>query len=132
MPVATVNPDISQQKYELKTCEGGFVLLRQLSYGEQIKKQQMAAKMTFEGQGRGGMSGGEFEFFQRKVTEFEFATCIIEHNLEDADGKELSFKDSKTVDKLDPRVGSEIAHYISEMNDFQEEVDFLAESSVQQ
>jgi hypothetical protein len=130
MPVATVNPDISQQKYELKTCEGGFVVLRQLSYGEQIKKQQMAAKMTFEGQGR-GFSGGEFEFFQRKVTEYEFSTCIVEHNLEDADGKELSFNDSKTIDKLDPRIGSEIAHYISEMNDFQEEVDFLAESSGQ-
>tara|TARA_Y100001947_G_C10056090_1_gene184325 strand:- start:54 stop:449 length:396 start_codon:yes stop_codon:yes gene_type:complete len=128
MPVATVNPDISQQRYELKTCEGGFVVLRQLSYGEQIKKQQMAAKMTFEGQGR-GFSGGEFEFFQRKVTEFEFATCIVEHNLEDTEGKELSFASSNTIDKLDPRVGSEIAHYISEMNDFQEEVDFLAESS---
>jgi len=128
MPVATVNPDISQQKYELKTCEGGFVVLRQLSYGEQIKKQQMAAKMTFEGQGR-GFSGGEFEFFQRKVTEFEFATCIVEHNLEDTDGKELSFSSTNTLDKLDPRIGSEIAHYISEMNDFQEEVDFLAESS---
>ena len=128
MPVATVNPDISQQKFELKTCEGGFVVLRQLSYGEQIKKQQMAAKMTFEGQGR-GFSGGEFEFFQRKVTEFEFATCIVEHNLEDTEGKELSFASSNTIDKLDPRVGSEIAHYISEMNDFQEEVDFLAESS---
>ncbi len=128
MPVATVNPDISQQRYELKTCEGGFVVLRQLSYGEQIKKQQMAAKMTFEGQGR-GFSGGEFEFFQRKVTEFEFATCIVEHNLEDTDGKELSFSSTNTLDKLDPRIGSEIAHYISEMNDFQEEVDFLAESS---
>ena len=128
MPVATVNPDISQQKYELKTCEGGFVVLRQLSYGEQIKKQQMAAKMTFEGQGR-GFSGGEFEFFQRKATEFEFATCIVEHNLEDTDGKELSFSSTNTLDKLDPRIGSEIAHYISEMNDFQEEVDFLAESS---
>ena len=128
MPVATVNPDISQQKFELKTCEGGFVVLRQLSYGEQIKKQQMAAKMTFEGQGR-GFSGGEFEFFQRKVTEFEFATCIIEHNLEDTEGKALSFASTTTLDKLDPRIGSEIAHYISEMNDFQEEVDFLAESS---
>ena len=96
MPVATVNPDISQQRYELKTCEGGFVVLRQLSYGEQIKKQQMAAKMTFEGQGR-GFSGGEFEFFQRKVTEFEFATCIVEHNLEDTEGKELSFASSNTA-----------------------------------
>jgi len=131
MPVATVNVDISQKKCELKTLPEGFVVLRQLTYGEQIKKQQMAAKMTFEGQGK-GFGGGEFEFFQRKVTEFEFATCIIEHNLEDADGKTLSFTDPRSLDVLDPRIGSEISHYISEMNDFQEDVDFLRESSGRQ
>ena len=127
MPKATISPDISQQRFDLKTLAGGYVVLRQLTYGEQIQKQQMAAKMTFEGQGK-GFAGGEFEFFQRKVSEFEFATCILEHNLEDDDEKTLSFNDPKTIDRLDPRVGSEISFYITEMNDFQEDIDFLRES----
>ena len=128
MPKATISPDISKKKFDLKTLEGGFVELRQLTYGEQIKKQQMAAKMTFEGQGR-GFSGGEFEFFQRKMSEYEFATCILDHNLEDEEGNKLSFNNGNILDVLDPRIGSEISFYISEMNDFQEDVDFLKESS---
>ena len=131
MPRATINPDINKNKYELKTLEGAFIELRQLTYGEQIKKQQMAAKMTFEGQGR-GFSGGEFEFFQRKVTEYEFATCIVDHNLEDEDGNKLAFQNGNILDVLDPRIGSEISYYISELNDFQEDIDFLKESSEQQ
>lgn len=129
MPRAVVDPSINQKKIDLSTLPGAFVLLRQLTYGEQIQKQQMAAKMTFEGPGSGSRGGGEFEFFQRKVAEYEFATCIIEHNLEDEEGNLLNFKMGAVLDRLDPRVGSEVASHISEMNDYQEETDFLGGNS---
>ncbi len=131
MPRAVVDPNINQKKIDLSTLSGAFVVLRQLTYGEQIQKQQMAAKMTFEGPGASGRGGGEFEFFQRKVAEYEFATCIIEHNLEDEEGNLLNFKIGAILDRLDPRVGSEVASHISEMNDYQEETDFLGGNSVQ-
>jgi len=127
MPKATIDPTSSSKKVELKTLTGGTVTLRHLTYGEQIKKQQMAAKMTFASGGN-QMQGGEFEFFQRKVAEFEFSTCIIEHNLEDAEGALLNFANAATLDSLDPRVGEEIASHISAMNNYEEELDFLGES----
>jgi hypothetical protein len=127
MPKATIDPTSSSKKVELKTLKGGAVTLRHLTYGEQIKKQQMAAKMTFAS-GNNQMQGGEFEFFQRKVAEFEFSTCIIEHNLEDAEGVLLNFANAATLDSLDPRVGEEIASHISSMNNYEEELDFLEES----
>lgn len=130
MPRAVVDPSINQKRVELSTLSDAYVILRQLTYGEQIQKQQMAAKMTFEGPGSGsGRGGGEFEFFQRKVAEYEFATCIVEHNLEDEEGHLLNFKVGSILDRLDPRVGSEVASHISEMNDYQEETDFLGGNS---
>lgn len=127
MPKATIDPTNSSKKVELNTLTGGSVTLRHLTYGEQIKKQQMAAKMTFAA-GNNQMQGGEFEFFQRKVAEFEFATCIVDHNLEDAEGVLLNFSNAATLDSLDPRVGAEIASHISAMNNYEEELDFLGES----
>ena len=126
MPKAVVDPNLNSEKHELKTCPGGYVTLRQLTYGQQIQKQQMAAKMTLDNVGKGA-GAGEFEFFQRKVAEYEFATCIVEHNLEDNEGKLLDFKNPRTLDTLDPRIGSEISLLINQANSF-EDIDFLEES----
>lgn len=123
MPKAVVDPNIKSEKHELKTCPGGYVVLKQLTYGQQIQKQQMAAKMTLDNVGK-GTGAGEFEFFQRKVAEYEFSTCIVEHNLEDETGTQLNFNDPRTLDKLDPRIGSEISLLINESNSY-EEIDFL-------
>jgi hypothetical protein len=77
----------------------------------------MAAKMKFTG--KEGNMGGELEAANRKVTEFEFANCVVEHNLEDADGQPLDFKQAWVVHTLDPRVGEEISTYIDELNQFE-------------
>lgn len=126
MPKAVVDPNLNADKHELKTCPEGFVVLKQLTYGQQIQKQQMAAKMTLDNVGKGS-GAGEFEFFQRKVAEYEFATCIVEHNLEDNEGKLLDFKNPRTLDTLDPRIGSEISLLINQANSF-EDIDFLEAS----
>lgn len=128
MPNAVVDPNLKSEKHELRTCPGGYVVLRTLTYGQQIQKQQMAAKLTLDTVGK-GTGAGEFEFFQRKVAEYEFATCIVEHNLEDEAGTELNFKDQRTLDRLDPKIGAEISALINTSNNIEdEEIDFLGES----
>lgn len=121
MPKATVNID-EFQKFELKTCEGAFVHLRRLPYGLWLKRQEMALQMKINPQARGNDATGELAMANRKVTEFEFAHCIIEHNLEDDEGNLLDFKNPRTLDTLNPKIGNEIGTYISDLHEFGEAV----------
>jgi hypothetical protein len=57
----------------------------------------------------------------QRVTEFEFGTCIAEHNLEDENGNLLDFKRPAHVAILDSRVGDEIAEAIDKMHSLEDE-----------
>jgi hypothetical protein len=119
MPRAIVDAN-DTERYELKTCEGGFVILRRLSYGEKLKRQEMSfgAAMKIEGgkQRQSRSSEMVMDMAQTAATEFEFKNCIVEHNLEDDNGNLLDFRTSVHVHLLDPRIGEEIAEYINMMN----------------
>jgi hypothetical protein len=56
---------------------------------------------------------------QTAVGEFEFATCIVEHNLEKADGTPMNFKNGIDFQLLDGRIGEEIANIIEGMHDWE-------------
>ena len=119
MPNATVDVE-STKRFELKTCDEGFVVLRRMSYG-QILQRRMFTKLEIEGSGRSKDFRGEMAMANVKVTEFEYAKCIVDHNLEDAGGRKLDLTRASDFNQLDPRVGQEIESYISEMNNFEEE-----------
>ena len=122
MPRATVvhgSPE-DQQQYDLKTLEGGYVTLRRLTYGEFLQRRQMTTSMRLQaGQSDEGFSG-EMDLVNYKAVEFEFKHCIIDHNLEDEEGKQLDFKRPGTLDRLNPKVGEEIGSYIDKMNQYNE------------
>lgn len=121
MPRATVDID-DVEKFPLDTCEGGFVVLRRLPYGAWLKRQEMALQMKMTGMERGQEAVGELAMANRKVTEFEFRECIVEHNLEDANGTPLDFRLGRTLDALNPRIGNEIGSYIAKLHEFEEEL----------
>lgn len=121
MPRATRSPD--HERIELKSCPGGFVVLRQMSYGEYLKRREMAANMEVESKkgGKGQDAKSIINMMARRTSEFEFSSCIVEHNLEDDKGDLLDFGRSSTLDVLDPRIGEEIDINIERMNQFSEE-----------
>lgn len=116
--VAMVN---ETQKFELKTLPEGFVVLRRMTFGQIIQRRSLTKmSMILEGNKSRNLTG-ELAMASKDVTLFEFAHCIVEHNLEDADGRLLALSDPRDFDQLDPRVGQEVEQLISTLNNLDDE-----------
>jgi hypothetical protein len=119
MPRATTNAN-DTERVELKSCPGGeeeddgYVVLRRMNYGQMVRRRQMSMAMTLRGVDND--TEGTIEAVNRNLVEFEFAVCIVEHNLTDDRNRPLDFKKGSTLDRLDPRVGDEISQAIDDMN----------------
>jgi hypothetical protein len=128
MPVATSagNPT---QRFELKSLPGGYIVLRRLDFGQKMFRKSLLAKPKLETSSKSRRQSGfvaELEFLNDKITQYEFATCIIEHNLtylvNPTDGiaseARLDFTIPDHVKMLDGRVGEEIDDLITDFNNF--------------
>lgn len=129
MPKATVSHD--HQRFDLRTCPGGYVVLRTLSFHEMMQRRDIASKMwtSFSQDKRKKRSDQEavraqLEIMNVAVMEFEFKNCIVDHNLEDDNGAKLDFNNPLTYKALDPKIGSEINRYIESLT--QEDEDDVA------
>lgn len=118
MPKATLDLN-DTKRFELKSLPEGFVVLKRMTYGQKLQRQEMAMQMSLSGSSEKDF-GGALQMSQQAVAEFEFASCVVEHNLEDGEGTTLDFKNPINVRTLDPMVGEEIATYIDKMNTFVE------------
>jgi hypothetical protein len=96
--------------------EGGWVEVRRLSHGERLDR--LDESMHFEG---GGDGDTKVFVSTAKSRLFDFKHCIIDHNLEDADGRKLNLADPKDVRNLAGPVGDAIAEIINEHNQALEE-----------
>lgn len=129
MPVASVS-DIPEH-FNLKTLPEGYVKIRRMSYGEKVARIDKATKQEMTGNKRSAKV--TVETFNRLLTQMDFASCIVEHNLEwvDKDGHlhPFDFKnDNAALERLDPRIAEEINNYIDKINGFVEDDDeMLAE-----
>jgi hypothetical protein len=127
MPRATIDTHEST-KYELKTCEGAWVLIRRLPYGEFLHRQEMAIQLKFESDrqrnsnSRTNRTSSSMTLINKKVTQFEFENCIVDHNLEDDVGEKLDFHDITTLDVLDPVIGNEIGGIINNLHQFEDDL----------
>lgn len=119
MPVATVSQNT--EEFELKSLKGASVVLRRMSYGQKLHRQAMISNMKMTGTKK------EFEaqlnLANEQVTRWEFRTCVVDHNLEDESGNKLNLQNAHDLERLDPRVGEEIASLIGKMNNFEDEDD---------
>lgn len=112
MPRATV--DVNETtRHDLKSCPGGYVVLRRLSYGEYLQRREMVGRMRFTGK---KLDEAEMVAANKIVTAFEFKNCIVEHNLEDDNGQLLDFRSDISLRRLDPRIGEEIGNLIDAMH----------------
>jgi hypothetical protein len=115
MPKATTNIN-DTERHELKTCPpDGFVLLRRMNYGEMLERRAQTGKLNLN-TGKDQSTEAFIQMANRLVTEFEFRTCIMDHNLTDDNDNPLDFRKPTTLNMLDPRVGDEISDLINKMN----------------
>lgn len=121
MPKATASIERSE-RFELETLPDGWVELRRMTYGQKLRRQQMAGNLRISNE-KNTDYAGEMDLVNAKVTEYEFKNCIADHNLEDDNGRQLDFRKRMDIDSLDPRVGEEISELIGRMNNYEEESD---------
>jgi len=115
MPRATVNIN-DTRRFELESLPEGFVVLKKMSYGQILQRQEMAMKATMSAQQGQTSAKMEMESAHQAVAIFEMMNCIVDHNLEDENGTKLDFRIGATTTLLDPLVGQEIGQHIDEMN----------------
>jgi hypothetical protein len=131
MPIA-VATDVAEKKM-LKTLpanpavegpdgEAGWVKLRRMTYGEKMHRRSFTSKMTVKAGGRKGSDAETvIDAFNEKVDLFDFATCVVDHNLTDAKGQKLDFRDPAHVKSLAGQVAEEIQTYIDGLNNFEQD-----------
>lgn len=134
MPIAVATDNNKGERFELQSAPpDGFVILKRLSYGQQMFRRSLLSKAKMEAGGGGNRADrrdrakqsftAELELMNEKVTLFEFSHCIIEHNLQDANGNALDFSNPEHVKMLDGRVGEEIDELINDLNNFEADED---------
>jgi len=134
-------------RFSLKSLPpDGYVVIKPLSFGQALERRQLATKLSVEQQAQRRKQSGagddskprkpdkmDIAIMQRASREYEFAYCIIEHNIEGPDGTPLNFKDRAAIDRLPKDLGEEIEKYLDEVNgeDNEEDLDFLGSESIQ-
>jgi len=121
MPRATIDLEETEE-FQLKTCPGGFVKLRRMSYGQTLDRRALMKLSISTTKGSKTLEG-EMAMANQKIQIFEFRHCIVDHNLEDEDGQKLNLGDPVVLAKLDPRIGAEVESKISDMNNFEDDED---------
>lgn len=121
MPKATANVQ-EAERHELKTCPGGFVALRRLTYGQKLERKAMASIASAESQGRGSKNMKmQIAMVNEQATLYDFTHCIVDHNLEGDDGQKLDLTSVNVIRLLDPRIGEEIEQAMDKINNFEED-----------
>lgn len=116
MPRAEAN--VTEEIYrDLKSVPEGFVVLRRMTYGESVQRKAMI-RLSMEGDKD---VRSEIAMANIEINNFEFAHCILDHNLEKNDGSKFNFKNPQDVALLDSRVGDEIESLIRELHSFEDE-----------
>lgn len=117
MPVAVVTNTVSEKK-ELTSCEGAFVIVRRMTYGEKLHRSNIATQFIMDAKSGGSDKDfrGEMKMQTEEVAYWDFANLVVDHNLEDANGNKLNFKNKVDIQKLDPVIGEEVGEIIDDFN----------------
>jgi hypothetical protein len=102
---------------ELKSLPGGYVVVREMSYGERLSRSNLTGAMKVLKDVKSDYAG-EIAMQTEQMAYWDFGNLIVEHNLEDEDGRLLNFKNPADVKKLNPRVGDEVGTIIDKWNSF--------------
>jgi hypothetical protein len=127
MPVAVAIKE--PQRFDLKSLPGGYVVVREMTYGERIMRGGMTGAMKILKETKKTDYVGEMSMETQKLTIWDFANLITEHNLDDADGRRLNFRNEQDVRALASKIGDEIGTYIDQVNSFDEDEEGKSEGA---
>lgn len=130
MPVAVAID--APQRFTLKTLpkdeslpspqgDAGYVVLKRLSHGDKMTRRSFTSKMTVKAKRGQKDVESELDAFNEKTDLFDFANCIVEHNLTDEQGNKLDFRRAEHVRMLDGRVAEEISTLMDKLNNFEDD-----------
>jgi hypothetical protein len=120
MPRATVS--MEPETAHLRTCPGGFIKLRRMTFGELTTSQDMAYQVQMKASEADPDSPeASLSVSRMAIMEYQFKTVILEHNLEDETGRTLDFRSAKDVHLLDGNVGQEITSIVDNMHNWQKQ-----------
>jgi len=113
MPIATVTKNT--ERLDLTTLPEGYVVIRRMSFGEKLARQDEMLHM------KTGLDNQlEMSVSNKTTTLGDYANLIIDHNLTDENERKLNFKNPTDVMNLDPRIGDEIGAFIDKINSFED------------
>lgn len=116
MPVAVVTNTQSDKIPLITAPPDGYVVVRRMNYGEELKRSGMAAKLLMSSTKDSKDFQGQIDMQTEEVAFWDFANLVVEHNMQDADGRLLNFKNRADVVKLSGAVGKEIGQIIDDFN----------------
>jgi phosphodiesterase/alkaline phosphatase D-like protein len=128
MPRATVST--VPQHFDLTSCPGGFVELRRMTHGQRLHRQDIAMQMSMQADQRARTASMDVKPAQTRVAQYEFKTCIADHNLEDEAGRKLDFGNAADFDLLDGRIGEEISAHIDTLHDWEADLPNSEQKSI--
>lgn len=117
MPVVVVTEEY--RHYDLKTVQDGYVKVKEMSYGQKIYRSGLNGAMKVLKDNKSDYAG-EIALETARITEWDFANLIAEHNLEISEGVPYNFANKEHLRKLPSKVGDEIGKYIDEVNSFED------------
>lgn len=134
MPLAVVMEEPNRR--DLKTCPGGYVMIRRMTYGEKLERRKFTSKMDLEMNRASKSAKSTIDIFSEQSEIYDFMHCIVEHNLtklvnaqtgqpcgpNDPDAKEvpLDFMKSTDIKLLAGQIAEEIGTAIDKINNFEE------------
>lgn len=115
MPVGTVM--VSTKRFDLTTLPEGYVVVRRMNYGEELDRSGMATTFKVGSTGTNNAANkdqfqGQLDIDTKKVTLWDFANLIVDHNITDDNERLLNFKNPADVAALHPIIGKEIGDCI--------------------
>jgi len=110
-------------KVEGPNGEAGYVNIRRLTFGEKQTRRSINSKMTVKASKGKKDVDTVIDAFNEKTDFFDFANCIVSHNLQAADGSPLDFRNVAHVQSLAGNVAEEISTYIDQVNNFEADED---------
>lgn len=115
MPIAVVDDELHRE--ELKSLEGAYVVIREMTYGERLQRTNLMGAMRILKDTKSDYAG-ELSMETQRMALWDFANLVVEHNLQDRDERALNFKLEADVKKLGSRIGEEVGALIDKWNSF--------------
>lgn len=131
MPVGTIDTS-EHERIWLKTLEGAYIDVRPLPFGMKLTRREKATRMFMESdpsmnraQRRAAKDSTklEIEMLNKWSTMYDFAYCIVDHNITDSKERQLDFTKPMDFDNLHPKIGSEIERILDDLNNEEEDED---------